>query len=629
MKNDKILISEISRIQTLMTGKIILEQWTKIVDDVIEYAGKLTGKLSDDTEKLIAKFSRATTDDDILKILADIANSSDEMAAIIIPKIMGTISDAELKTINDFKSLLKDGLEKGLDADTLKASADDWVNKNVTSNFDGVKTVIKKDLLDYVDNIVAKKTPTPKPKPDSLKPKVSSVTDVAGQSWEDIIPISAEELAKLEKLYRQKGLGKSFFKAMRSFAQSVIDMMKSQYKLMDETLSLIKTYDTVTNAAQKTDIGKKIGDNLRMLTNKEKENYEVINKWIDINVLDYKLKETLKNLDGYKKATSIFDGTALKAWKEAYKGLKERRKLLRKQTKSMLNPISWYPSVMKKWSGDNYWAKVANKWNSFVKGPEFAELRRYIASGQTQKWSGIDKFRKDFGFMPAIGNIAKEYTYSYIALAVILGGADYISDIFGNVVRDWPTFTQFQTIKNQIESYDEHIGNDDSSDTNYSQLKGWTLFATDILSYGLDELKVGTIQFPGLLDNFGSLLFAIRSGKVDKETAEEITDRAKKLKKEAQSELEKLEKKGTEVIDKAKSSVDSANVKIPNIETYKNDLPSFTKWFIKYMEGRNTPIGDSDKPYIKSPENGVYTFEDKNGKIYKYEYSGITFKPKP
>lgn len=60
-------------------------------------------------------------------------------------------------------------------------------------------------------------------------------------------------------------------------------------------------------------------------------------------------------------------------------------------------------------------------------------------------------------------------------------------------------------------------------------------------------------------------------------------------------------------------------------ENYTNDVPGFIKWF---TEVKKMKLSQEDLPYIKSAGNNIYTFEDANGTIYKYEYSGTTFKDK-
>ena len=185
-KNNKNLILEISTIQRLMTGKLILEQWGSIIDDVINIGSKIVGKLPDNVDNLISRLSKTTNEEDAIKILSDIAKQSDEMSGIIVPKIMSTISDVERKTINDVKTLFKNEIDNGLDPDYAKSSAENWVNQNIKTDFDGVKDIIKKDILDYIDN-VAKKSKT-KPKPIVDNPKPNDITGVSGQNWEQILP---------------------------------------------------------------------------------------------------------------------------------------------------------------------------------------------------------------------------------------------------------------------------------------------------------------------------------------------------------------------------------------------------------------------------------------------------------
>jgi hypothetical protein len=559
-KNNKILIYEIAKMQKLMTGTLILEQFTDLIDDVLVFAGKLAGKLPDNVERLISKLSKTATEEETIKILADISKSSDELAQIIVPKIMATISDVERKYINDFKLLIQDAINNGMDVDRAKASAEDWVEKNVKTKFEGIKDLIKKDLTDYTDN-VARKVNTPKPStPKPSTPKPNNITDITGQSWESITPLSPDELKKLEKMYRQKGLGQSFFRAMRTFWKSVEDMMTKQTELMDETLSLIKSYDTVTNAAQKVDIAKRIGDNVQTLTQKDKVNYEIINEWIDTNVIDYKVKSKIKGADGYMDAAKIFDGKALEEWKKTYKGMSDRRFSILNQANSMLNPFSWSKGMMKKNFGnvaDGYSAQVAKKWKAFVKGPEFAELRRYILTGQSQSWKGIDAFRKEFGFIPAMGNVTKELAYSYVALSVMLAVIDYVTDILGNQVRNVDSINDWGLIKKQIESFDEHINKEKTNTESQIEKsgKGFLEFLGDLSDYGIDELQNINVGFPGLIDNFFAWFEELRNGEVSEENAEKLEEQGKNLRKDT-------ERARQEIVDRGKDTV----------KTYSSDL---------------------------------------------------------
>jgi hypothetical protein len=541
-KNNKNLILEISTIQRLMTGKLILEQWGSIIDDVIKIGSKIAGKLPDNVDNLISRLSKVANEEDAIKILADIAKQSDEMAGIIVPKIMLTISDVERKTINDIKTLYKNGIADGLDPDTAKSSAENWVNQNVKTKFDGVKDIIKKDILDYIDNVARKSPPTPKPIVDNPKPK--NITDVAGQNWEQIVPLTSDELTKLEKLYRQKGLGQSFFRSMRQFSQTITDMFTKQVELMDETLSLMKTLDETENAAQKTDILKRIGDNIRNLTKSDVDNYKIIDEWIDTNVPDYKLKRKLEGIEGYQKAAKIFDGGALKTWKENYKGLKDRRTSMMIQANSMLNPLSWFPGIMRRKFGDSggYGAQVAKKWLTFVKGPEYGEFRRFLYSGQTQKWKGIGDFMKEFGIIPGLTNVAKEFAWSYISLAVMYAFVDYVTDILGNQVRNVEYLNDYGFVQNQIKSYDEHINKENTNiNTPTKSAIGFLNFLGDMGNYSMDYFKDLDVVIPGLADDFWNFWFGVRNDNISEENADKLNKQGEKLKEQIKTAQKKLE----------------------------------------------------------------------------------------
>lgn len=606
-KNNKNLILEISTIQRLMTGKLILEQWGSIIDDVINIGSKIVGKLPDNVDNLISRLSKTTNEEDAIKILSDIAKQSDEMSGIIVPKIMSTISDVERKTINDVKTLFKNEIDNGLDPDYAKSSAENWVNQNIKTDFDGVKDIIKKDILDYIDN-VAKKSKT-KPKPIVDNPKPNDITGVSGQNWEQILPLSSDELTKLEKLYRQKGLGQSFFRSMRQFSQRITDMITKQVALMDETLSLMKTLDETTNAAQKTDILRRIGDNIENLTKSDKDNYKIIDEWIDTNVPDYKLKSKLRGIEGYQKAAKIFDGSTLKKWKETYKAFWERRGELLNQANSMMNPASWFGASIRKWPGDGRGEKIFNKWKSFVKGPEFTELRNYILTGQTQKWSGIKKFREEFGMIPTIGNVAKELVYSYVVLSLLLGFLDYITDVLGNLVKNVGWLNQIGPIKNQIDSYDKHIKSEDSKEGLEKSAGGISNFFGDVGEYTFEELKTIQLQFPGLLDNFFAFWYDLRNKPISEENINDAKEKAEKLKEQIKTEQKKLE--------------NTANNIVNNELKFTNDIGGLVKWL---TDVKKLNLIDEDLPYIKSVGDNTYTYEDAEGKIHTYEYSGNTFQ---
>lgn len=591
-KNNKILIYEIAKMQKLMTGTLILEQFTDLIDDFLVYAGKLAGKLPDNVEQLIAKLSKTATEDEIIKVLAEISKSSDELSQFIVPKIMRTMSDVERKYINEFKLAIKEAINNGMDVDRVKSSAEDWVEKNIKTEFEGIKDLIKKDLTDYSDNVARKVNP-PASKPSTPKPKPNNITDIAGQTWENIKPLSPNELKKLEKLYRQKGLGQSFFKSMRIFRKSVEDMMTKQTELMDETLSLIKSYETVTNAAQRTDIAKRIGNNVKILTQRDKTNYEIINEWIDTNVIDYKVKGKTKGIDGYINAAHIFDGKSLEEWKKKYKVLSDRRKQILLQLNSVVNPASWAPGVMKSKFGTeratSYWLQVGEKWKQIVTGPKFAELRRYASTGQSQSWSGLNDFRKKFGFIPAIGNVAKEYLLNYVVLSISLAAIDFMTDYLGTKSRKWglPDIKLFgysseEWLENQAKSWDQHINPEKVNNTTEIEksVKGGLSLLGDIFSYLKDELTEIQVVIPGLIDDLLSMYFVSRNDEATEEEIETAIKKGEELRNKIENEREKI-------IDKSKEIVKSEET----VKTYSSDL--FYKEYPCYTSILNTNYNEN------------------------------------
>jgi hypothetical protein len=450
-----------------------------------------------------------------------------------------------------------------------------------------------------------------------VKKTVTSMKEAGGQSWEDIPPLSNDELLKLEKLYSQAGLGKSFKMAMQVFLNDVDGMMKKQYELMDETMSLIKTLNSSNvNSFSKVDIETQISNNIKKLTQMDAKNFSRINEWIGANIpKDARtLRLKIQGLKGYQKAAAIADNSALTKWKESYKGLFARRAALRKQLNSMLNPASWVGHNMDKWKKDGGNAYL-NKWASFFKGDEFRELKNWMQTGQTQKWSGFNKFRQDFGFLPAIGNVTKEWVYAYIRLALTYTIVDYLSDLFGNIVRNYESFNKYKLIQDQIRSYDEHFDGV-TSDSEYEPISGYSLFFRQLGLYTMEELKSMTTAFPGLYDELGVLLLRAQTKNITKEEAEKEEKRLQDLKAKLKAEMEEEAAKAKAAAERAKNAVDSArnnvvNPSTPTEQKFKDFIK--TDWASDYTDTET--FRKQGESYVVS--DGVYD--------YYYTYNGTTF----
>ena len=143
------------------------------------------------------------------------------------------------------------------------------------------------------------------------------------------------------------------------------------------------------------------------------------------------------------------------------------------------------------------------------------------------------------------------------------------------MVRNWPPLTQFETIQQQIKSYDEHIGKSKSSTSGLKPLKGWGYFVGDIFNYTGEELNDILIGFPGLVDNFGDLLFDLRTAKLSKEDAERLLKKSEDLKKQAGDARETVIKKKDSVAceyHKTDSKVSNATPTLPSIDLPKSSI---------------------------------------------------------
>jgi hypothetical protein len=540
---NKEIITEISRIHQLMGTSLIIEAeavggFKSIADEILTYVSKKAGKFGDDVTDLVRKLKNATNEGEITKLIGELINSNEELARIYLPKIMALIPDNEAKQIIDLKKAMKGQLDAGVPVENVRQVAKNYIDKSVITPLDGIKNIYKKEIDDYLTSI------TKPPTPPTPKPKLKTVTDVAGQTFDDVTPLTSKDLTSLEKMYRQKGLGSSFFKAMRQFSKNVNDMMSSSTTLMDETLSLIKEFSETTNAATKSDLGRRIGDNLNTLTQKELVNKKIIDEWIDTNVLDYKLKSKIKELEGYKKAANLYDETALKEWQQNYDKLSVRRGKLLTELNAMINPASWFGENINKFKGSGYWGKVGDKWLKFFEGGfggDFGELKRWLFTGQTQKWSGIKEYMKIYGPVKAGANVTKEMLRSYITLTAFYTTLDYLSDFLGNELRDVETFNDYQFVKDQIQQYDRRIGSSSDSNTGYAPLDGLIDFIPDVVRVFWENLFSAYTAIPGFTDDFFRFYNWFRGAKISKENIEEAKEQIKTTKSKVKTEIEKIE----------------------------------------------------------------------------------------
>jgi hypothetical protein len=93
-----------------------------------------------------------------------------------------------------------------------------------------------------------------------------------------------------------------------------------------------------------------------------------------------------------------------------------------------------------------------------------------------------------------------------------------------------------------------------------------------------------------------------------------------------ESFIEKLQNKYNEYLQLWSNAKEKISKKsIVNKVKYDNTIDGLIKWM---KEVKKLNLSNSDLPYVKSIGNNIYTYEDADNKVYKYEYTGTTFKDK-
>jgi hypothetical protein len=312
MKNN-ILLVEINRVNELIGNKKILnEQWVyKIVTGVLRFvddASKRGWKVGASVENEIAALSKAASDEEAIKILAKISNSSKEFQDIILPEVMKSLSKEVKDEILNITNLAKKELDSGKSIDDVNSLVDKQMSK-IKSDFEGVNDILKKQIKDELSTYKPNTKPTPEPIPDSnLKEKMTK----AFNQFDDVAPgvLSVKDkLLLTDSLWfrgfraKMNAAANQFFKKEDASIKRITELMKTASERIDraeynnqtlfkaidsEIENLRKNEDFVKEQALSiinSELSKKIGwDKARIITDKLK-NAQSLDKaypeWLD------------------------------------------------------------------------------------------------------------------------------------------------------------------------------------------------------------------------------------------------------------------------------------------------------------------------------------------------------------
>lgn len=248
IRKKQTLREELSRFKVLMEVISINEASVGIWDNIITLISKTADNLPGVKIKyqlLLDQLKNATDNDKAIAVIAKLAKY-EEFSKIIIPKVMATLTD-EYKIFVD--ELVKNGknLLNSVDVngnprtiDDIIRHVDSMVEANVTTVFQGVRDVIKIDVIDAIKKI----------------PKVVDNTTASGKlqglfdEWDKIIP---RGLSIKDKVLLSDGI---WFRGLRAKINYIINnMYNTQLKIfgigfdgkesasMNKILGLLKQID--------------------------------------------------------------------------------------------------------------------------------------------------------------------------------------------------------------------------------------------------------------------------------------------------------------------------------------------------------------------------------------------------
>lgn len=230
----KLLSEEIIRIRELMGNKLINEQWASIAKFVAkntdEFA-ELVGKYADDFTKL---GKEGITDSEAIEVLAKLANAERKFADVIVPQVMKNLPDDVSKEIGQIIAFAEDQIKKGVPKDVVTGLVEKRL-KAIQTPFEGVRTIIKKNIDDTLSGY---KPPAPNPPSPDVDDTLKQQMRDTFANWDELAP---GKLSTKDKIL----LNDLWFRGLRAkinyLLNSLMNTIPSQtQKSLDKIVSLIK-----------------------------------------------------------------------------------------------------------------------------------------------------------------------------------------------------------------------------------------------------------------------------------------------------------------------------------------------------------------------------------------------------
>jgi hypothetical protein len=150
---NKLMITEINRIQELMGKPLIMEHWVNTATEVLELISKkitnrsLKTTLNDTIEKLLTDLGKSTDELQIRAIMTKLINSSDEIAEIVVPMIRKSFTSLEENTILNFKNDLEKRIKNSvIPPEDASIYIERFLNEKLTSDMKPIRNSLKAEL---------------------------------------------------------------------------------------------------------------------------------------------------------------------------------------------------------------------------------------------------------------------------------------------------------------------------------------------------------------------------------------------------------------------------------------------------------------------------------------------------
>lgn len=512
------------------------------------------------------------------------------------------------KFVNDWVALSPDELKKEYDK-MQKNVWDFFVNRGMGTipQSQEASEIVRNFWEYYYQNYMTLFKNMMESKRPGFKNVIKPVTDyqdfINSRTWENITPLSDKEINALAK--KNKG----FFTSLNKQTQSTQDFFESRIALVDELMSLIKSLEgPIRNP---NSVKRRISDLMLKLQQDEKEFFELMDRWIDSNIVgNPTFKGQIKELPGYIKAKKLSSGETVQELDKLYGTFSERAKKLRGEYRGLL--FKWGENFKKKYESD------VSKLETILSSPKFKELRNSYLFGSTLSPSDWFAISKELGIPKTLGKYTAEFALQYLIWSAVKSIFETLYDATINglyVLNPTSEFIQTLAFDNEgkpVWTKNELVIGDESND--------WLIILSNYLSNFQNQLTSWNGVIPGLLDDTivgvkNLITFISEGGNLSPEKRAKIEETIRRGFDRAQQEVENTQRQ------QDSTTTSPRRILIPN------DLESlFPQEIVKNIKRKfstnNYVIKFNEKEY---PIQFFYNYNDKNYPMLKDEETGKWF----